>query len=335
MQKLKDLQVIKRDGRIEYFNSNKITNAIVKAILKVNKTDLLDDIYTITADVVDIISYNYENKIDIKDIENIVESQLMDYDHDVAREYTSYRGARDASRMRSSSLVQKINGLLNYTDPDIIAENANKSADKIYVQRDLLAGTVAKEITKDLNLIPPRVQKARMENYIHWHDEDYSPLFKMYNCILIDYRTMLEKGFIVGNALIENPKSFGVACTLLSQIIQGVACSQYGGQTINRIDEGLAPYVIKSYKKIVFDLLDNYIILEDEDQILNEYNKEEIFKIIDSLNSIAEIKNYLYSLDFYKCGKIIDKSLKKIEKTVYDGIQCLEYQVNTLYTTNG
>ena len=332
---IKNLQVIKRDGRKEKFNSHKITNAVIKAMNKLDKIDQLDDAYLITSDVEDIISYNYEKEIDIHDIEKLVELTLMTYDKEVAREYTSYRGARDASRMRSSNLVKKINGLLNYTDPDIIAENANKAADKIYVQRDLLAGTVAKEITKDLNLIPSRVQKARAENYIHWHDEDYSPLFKMYNCMLINYRTMLEKGFIVGNALIETPKSFGVACTLLSQIIQGVACSQYGGQTINRMDEGLVPYVVRSYKKIVFDLLDTYIILEDESEVLNKYNKEEIFKTIDSLNSIIEIKNYLYNLEFYNCGKIIDKSLKKIEKTVYDGIQCLEYQVNTLFTTNG
>ena len=153
--------------------------------------------------------------------------------------------------------------------------------------------------------------------------------------MLIDYRTMLEKGFIVGNALIETPKSFGVACTLLSQIIQGVACSQYGGQTINRIDEGLAPYATKKKKKIVIDLLDTYIELEDDSDIVNEFTKDEIFKNINSLNSIKDIKEYLHKLDFYKCEKIIKKSLKKIEKTVYDGIQCLEYQVNTLYTTNG
>lgn len=166
---IKNLKVIKRDGRKESFNSNKITNAIIKAMNKLDKIDQLDDAYTITSDVEDIICYNFTDEIDIHDVEKIVELTLMSYDKEVAREYTSYRGARDASRMRSSSLVSKINGLLNYSDPDIIAENANKAADKIYVQRDLLAGTVAKEITKDLNLIPPRVQKARIENYLHWH----------------------------------------------------------------------------------------------------------------------------------------------------------------------
>jgi ribonucleoside-triphosphate reductase len=328
------LYVIKRDGRQEEFDCNKITNAVIKAMTKIDKIDELDIAYEITNDAMDLIYNNYNDVVDIHDIERIVETVIMRYDPDVAREYTSYRGARDASRMRSSRLVDKINGLLNYTDPEIIAENANKAADKLYVQRDLLAGTVAKEITKDLRLIPDRVQLYRDLNYIHWHDEDYSPLFQMYNCMLIDYRTMLSKGFIVGNALIESPKSFGVACTHLSQIIQGVACSQYGGQTINRIDEGLVPYVVKSYRKVVAETLTDYFAKEKMEF------KAETF---DPYDSIDEINNYLmndllpiYIGDDKETLELIRGiCMKKIEKLIYDGIQCLEYQVNTLFTTNG
>lgn len=335
------LNVIKRDGRKEPFEPNKITNAIIKAITKLNKIEQLDSVYEITDSIVDYILFNFNDTVDIHIIEQIVENELMEFDKDVAREYTSYRGARDASRMRSSKLIAKINGLLDYSDPDIIAENANKAADKLYVQRDLLAGTVAKEITKDLNLIPARVQKYRDLNYIHWHDEDYSPLFQMYNCMLIDYRTMLEKGFIIGNALIESPKSFGVACTLVSQIIQGVACSQYGGQTINRIDEGLEPYVLKSYVKIVNELIENYLTLYGINNFYKfDYNTA---MCIDNINFCIngdvifdDIECELSEETKHAINKtIIDKAMKKIEKEVYDGIQCLEYQVNTLFTTNG
>jgi len=164
-----NLYVIKRDGREEKFDQTKITNAIIRAMTKVDKLDELDVAYEVTNDVLDIISMNYTKKIDIREIERIVETVLMRYMEDVAREYTSYRGARDASRLRSSKLVKKIHGLLDYTDPEIIAENANKAADKLYVQRDLLAGTVAKEITADLHLIPAKVQMYRNLNYIHWH----------------------------------------------------------------------------------------------------------------------------------------------------------------------
>lgn len=162
----------------------------------------------------------------------------------------------------------------------------------------------------------------------------------MYNCMLIDYRTMLKKGFIVGNALIETPKSFGVACTLISQIVQGVACSQYGGQTINRIDEGLAEYAVKDYKKIVIEKIKDIFIREKINII-----KEDL----DPFNSVEEINIYIHSglYDDYTstflskeehttvADLICDSCMKKLEKNIYDGIQCLEYQVNTLFTTNG
>jgi len=371
MEKNFNLKVTKRDGRIENFKADKITNAIIKAMVKIGNEDY-DEAYTITNGIMAYIYYNYEDgsTIDISDIERITETHLMNYDKKVAREYISYRGSRDSSRTRSSNLVKKITGLFNQSDDEITAENANKDSTKVYVQRDLLAGVVAKEITKDLYMIPARVQKARMDNLLHWHDEDYSPLFDMYNCMLIDYRTMFEKGFILGNAIIEPPKSFEVACTLLSQIIQGVASSQYGGQTINRMDEGLAKYVTISYfkhlNKNLFKLMSLYIenINENKERVQNqierllasipaksiaEYNDyitknpgipADISSIIRNYNSdynaISELhSNVSPETSFMIADKLVKLSMIDIDKEVYDGMQCIEYQINTIYSTNG
>lgn len=165
----------------------------------------------------------------------------------------------------------------------------------------------------------------------------------MYNCMLIDYRTMLEKGFVLGNALISTPNSFGVACTLCSQIVQGVACSQYGGQTLNRLDEGLAPYVTKSYIKII-----NSLIEEAFEMYNINYKEPYKFEMDDKFLSIESINSLIGMNCIFDDNNSIDKdivdrinesivniALKKIGKEVYDGIQCLEYQINTLYTTNG
>ena len=170
MEKGLNLKVVKRDGRIENFDKNKITNAIVKAMIKVGCEDY-DEAYNITNDILAYIYFNYKegSLIDISDIEKATETHLMNYNKTVAREYISYRSSRDSSRTRSSKLVKKIKGLFNQTDKDVIAENANKDSTKVYVQRDLMAGIVAKEITKDLYMIPSNVKKYRDENYLHWH----------------------------------------------------------------------------------------------------------------------------------------------------------------------
>lgn len=67
--------------------------------------------------------------------------------------------------------------------------------------------------------------------------------------MLIDLKEMLENGFRAGNAHITTPKSISTAATVTTQIIAQVASHIYGGNTINRIDEVLAPYVAISYEK--------------------------------------------------------------------------------------
>lgn len=148
--------------------------------------------------------------------------------------------------------------------------------------------------------------------------------------MLIDYRTMLNNRFVLNNAIISSPKSFGVACTVLSQIIAAVSSSQYGGQTINRIDEGLAKYVTKSYVKILKDYIDIFSDEEDFDGILSKLNKIDYDK-----ENIDVINDTIFNKHNDIHNKIIEKSLKKIKKEVYDGMQCFEYQINTICGTNG
>ena len=62
---------------------------------------------------------------------------------------------------------------------------------------------------------------------------------------------MLSHGFKMGNAEIEPPKSISTATAVTAQIIAQVASHIYGGTTINRIDEVLAPYVQLSFENIL------------------------------------------------------------------------------------
>ncbi|MCS5874338.1 hypothetical protein LN650_29105 [Klebsiella pneumoniae subsp. pneumoniae] len=90
---------------------------------------------------------------------------------------------------------------------------------------------------------------AHERGMIHYHDLDYSPFFPMFNCMLIDLKGMLTQGFKMGNAEIEPPRSISTATAVTAQIIAQVASHIYGGTTINRIDEVLAPFVSESFKK--------------------------------------------------------------------------------------
>lgn len=242
--------VIKRDGVKVAFHPRKIEVAITKAIIATyGKAN--DDL---TKRLVDIIVKRCESlmaevaNITVEDIQGIVEDVLMHNDSKVARNYIEYRHDRDIARSKKSELIKDIDGLIQQTNKHILNENANKDSCIIPTMRDLLAGIASKDYAQKF-MLPTDIVEAHKSGDIHFHDMDYSPLFPMFNCMLIDLEDMLTKGFRMGNAEIETPKSISTACAITAQIIAQVASHIYGGTTINGIDEILAPYVTKSYEK--------------------------------------------------------------------------------------
>lgn len=146
-----------------------------------------------------------------------------------------------------------------------------------------------------LKMLPPHVANAHLKGDIHYHDLDYHPYMPLTNCCLIDFEHMLGLGFKIGNAEVESPKSIQTATAQMAQIIANVASSQYGGCSANRVDELLAPYAAKNYEK---HLADAKVWIEGED-------RQEAY------------------------------AMKKTEKDIYDAMQSLEYEINTLYTSQG
>lgn len=240
--------VIKRDGARATFEIQRIVNAIKRAAQSV---DIQDERYyhQVGQQVCNDIFSQYEHEVDISQIQRIVEDRLMASAYpQVARAYIEYRHDRDLAREKRSRLTREIEGLIEQSNVELLNENANKDAKVIPTQRDLLAGIVAKHYAKNY-LLPADVVAAHERGEIHYHDLDYAPFFPMFNCMLVDLNGMLTQGFKMGNAEIEPPKSIGTATAVTAQIIAQVASHIYGGTTINRIDEILAPYVQLSYEK--------------------------------------------------------------------------------------
>ncbi|WJW81628.1 anaerobic ribonucleoside-triphosphate reductase [Moellerella wisconsensis] len=238
--------VIKRDGCQVYFDTPRIQEAVKRAAMAAN---IEDDNYCLQ--VANLVEQQLCNRdqVDIRDIQDAVENQLMAGPYkDLARTYIEYRHDRDIEREKRSQLTHEIRGLIEQSNLSLLNENANKDSKVIPTQRDLLAGIVAKHYAKQ-HILPRDIVQAHERGEIHYHDLDYSPFFPMFNCMLIDLKDMLTNGFKMGNAEIEQPKSISTATAVTAQIIAQVASHIYGGTTINRIDEILAPFVTASYNK--------------------------------------------------------------------------------------
>jgi anaerobic ribonucleoside-triphosphate reductase len=149
--------------------------------------------------------------------------------------------------------------------------------------------------TVGLTMMPEHIAKAHLRGDIHWHDLDYTPLSPMSNCCLIDFKEMLTNGFKIGNAYMESPNSIGVATSQVAQIITNVASSQYGGCSFDRADEVLAPFAQKNYEKH----------LKDAKELIDDEEKAKAF------------------------------AKKRTKKDIYDAMQSLEYEINTMFSSQG
>ncbi|RKF19932.1 anaerobic ribonucleoside-triphosphate reductase [Alginatibacterium sediminis] len=240
------LVVVKRDGNRVAFSAKRIQDAVQKAADAIDYKDEL--IAKHAAQDVEKLFAHLE-QVEIKLIQQAVEDRLMlAPNKEIARAYIEYRHDRDLAREKQSVLNHEIRGLVEQSNASLLNENANKDSKVIPTQRDLLAGIVARHYAKQ-HLLDRDIVDAHEQGVLHYHDLDYAPFFPMFNCMLIDLEGMLTKGFKMGNAEIDTPKSIMTATAVTAQIIAQVASHIYGGTTINRIDEILEPYVLSTYAK--------------------------------------------------------------------------------------
>ncbi|GHA39630.1 anaerobic ribonucleoside-triphosphate reductase [Photobacterium aphoticum] len=282
--------VIKRDGCRVSFDIKRIKDAVLSAAVSV---EVMEESYAESVAEQVLAQFANHDEVEIHAIQDAVENHLMTGPHkEVARAYIEYRHDRDIQREKASSLSAEITGLVEQSNADLLNENANKDSKVIPTQRDLLAGIVSKHYAKH-HMLPRDIVQAHECGEIHYHDLDYSPFFPMFNCMIVDLENMLTNGFRMGNAEIDTPKSIQTATAVTAQIVAQVASHTYGGTTLNRLDEVLAPYVTASHKK--------HLATAKEWEVPNP-------------EAYAQ---------------------KLTEKEVYDAFQSLEYEINTLFSSNG
>ena len=251
------------------------------------------------------------NKEDIKGIIQYIEElnkkrmlveDIQDIIEEKLMEIEKYELAKKYIVYRyTRALVRK----QNTTDETILGliRNENKElAEENSNKNTLLASTqrdyIAGEVSRDLTrrlLLPEKIAKADADGVLHFHDADYF-VQPIFNCCLINIADMLDNGTVMNGKMIESPKSFQVACTVTTQIIAAVASNQYGGQSVDL--KHLGKYLRKSYNKFK-----------------SEIEKKYKGKLSDNI--------------------IEDLVQDRLKAELKAGVQTIQYQINTLMTTNG
>jgi len=157
------------------------------------------------------------------------------------------------------------------------------------------------------------------------------------NCSLPNFKDMLKNGFALGNAEMASPNSIETAATQVTQIMLDVASSQYGGQTLNRADETLAPYAMKNYAKnleMAKMVLPDGMDASQAAAIVRSLKASENSRL--HCEGRPEIKDEPEPDITNELDKQRDLYAKILtRKNIYDAMQTLEYQINTQHATCG
>lgn len=239
-----DLEIIKRDGSVVAFNKSKIEHAILKA-MKYGSGIYEPEIAKTIAEDIEEACLKEGFSPTVYRVEDMVYEKLIAYKQDLtAKAYEGYRAVQSFKR-ETNTTDESILGLLDRSNEDVLNENSNKNGVLASTQRDLVSGEVSKDIARR-KLIPAYIVHAHDEGVLHYHDMDYA-MQPIHNCMLINLEDMLTNGTVINNKLVESPKSFGTACTIVTQIIAQIASGQYGGNTITI--KHIAPFLRVSYNK--------------------------------------------------------------------------------------
>lgn len=294
------MNVIKRDGREDRFQKGKITLAIQKASDEVEKSGG-EEMPQIAIQTIATEVYNnfkaQDCAVSVENIQDAIESLLMQRGYyDVAKTYIRYRYERQLAR-NGNTTDGKILSIVDGVNEDVIQENSNKNPKIEATQRDYIAGEVSRDIVNRL-ILPKDIREAHEQGLIHFHDSDYA-IQRMHNCCLINLEDMLQNGTVINGTLIEKPHSFATACNIATQVMAQVASNQYGGQSESLAH--LVPFIDISRKKIRKQVM-------EEVALLNSNATDE------QINEITE---------------------GRLREEIKRGVQTIQYQINTLMTTNG
>ncbi|HAQ4565424.1 TPA: anaerobic ribonucleoside-triphosphate reductase [Enterococcus faecium] len=290
------MKVIKRDGRHVDFDEQKINEALIKAEKKIHGS-----LSPLTYEKIQMIADLVVHEIKSRFAENVKIYEIQNIVEHILLEKNEYELAEEYINYRTKRDFARSKATdINFSIEKLINKDqtvVNENANKDSNVFNTQRDLTAGIVGKSIGLkmLPPHIANAHQKGDIHYHDLDYHPYTPMTNCCLIDFKGMLNNGFKIGNAEVESPKSIQTATAQISQIIANVASSQYGGCSADRTDELLAPFAELNYKKHLKDA-EEWI---DSPERQKEYAKA------------------------------------KTKKDIFDAMQSLEYEINTLFTSNG
>ena len=304
-------QVIKRDGRLTEFNTQKIVAAILKAMaVTPNGEDIV-----LAAQIADTISKNEKEQMSVEEIQDCVEMELMNSPRkEVAKRYIAYRNQRSLARnAKSNEIFEEI---INAQSNDITRENANMNADTPAGMMMKFASESTKAYVDNV-LLSDDVREAVRNGYIHIHDKDYYPT-KSLTCIQHPLDKILEHGLRAGHGESRPAKRIETAAVLACISMETAQNEMHGGQAIPAFDYYLAPFVRKTF--------------QEELRKLGEYDGKDYSYLYDT-----KIDDYLRRdlVGMQGDERVVQNCINQTVGRVHQAMEAFVHNMNTIHSRGG
>lgn len=335
------LFVLKRDGKEELFDTNKVHQAIMKAY-KASSVEVNQGAIALISEKV---VKSAHDRITVEEIQDLVEHELMQVNPAVAKRYIIYRQWRTVEREKRTELKHIMDGIVSIEKNDVNLGNANMSAHTPAGQMM----TFASETTKDYAikyLLSPRYANAHSEGDIHIHDLDYYPT-KTSTCVQYDLEDLFERGFKTKNGSIRTPQSIQSYATLATIVFQTNQNEQHGGQAIPAFDYFMAPGVRKTYEKHILDKLIFLLELRNEYSIDKQSYagiKSAISVVrprliertnLDSNRLAESLANLGFSVNTDELSLVLESAYKRARRDTYQAMEGFIHNLNTMHSRGG
>lgn len=320
------MKIIKRNGEEQDFSPEKIRRVIRLANQSVQGTDRIKT----TEDEEKVFHYVIESlsgfgTVSVETVQDKIRDAFMNFNYfEVADSFIKFRQDKKAQK-KFTETEEKIISICNYTNEAVKQDNANKNPRVLAVQRDYISGEECKKIGK--KVLPKDIVEGHNKGLIHFHDLDYSPVQKMSNCCLVNYKDMAENGFAMnGTPIHKTTQGFKTECTLASQVAAQTAGQQYGGQTMSWAH--IAKSIQTSRLSLIEEVVEEDYSDEDGNPIFqfvrNEDTRaEDYYEYLSMKLSAAEVEN-------------IKRKVKlRIKREIKSGVKTFQYQVLTILCSNG
>lgn len=320
------MKIIKRNGEEQDFSPEKIRRVIRLANQSVQGTDRIKT----TEDEEKVFHYVIESlsgfgTVSVETVQDKIRDAFMNFNYfEVADSFIKFRQDKKAQK-KFTETEEKIISICNYTNEAVKQDNANKNPRVLAVQRDYISGEECKKIGK--KALPKDIVEGHNKGLIHFHDLDYSPVQKMSNCCLVNYKDMAENGFAMnGTPIHKTTQGFKTECTLASQVAAQTAGQQYGGQTMSWAH--IAKSIQTSRLSLIEEVVEEDYSDEDENPIFqfvrNEDTKaEDYYEYLSLKLSAAEVENIKRKVEL------------RIKREIKSGVKTFQYQVLTILCSNG